>query len=65
MNTHVLHTDYPAGVVEVLDASAYKTGHPGAAIATCGECGRSWDDAVGSTWTPAPSGRCPFEYDHD
>lgn len=27
-------------------------------------CGLSWDDAVGTTWTPAPSGRCPFEYFH-
>jgi hypothetical protein len=31
---------------------------------TCGTCGRSWDDAVGTSWTPAPSGRCPFEYFH-
>lgn len=33
-------------------------------VATCGTCGRSWNDAATSTWTPAPSGRCPFEYDH-
>lgn len=33
-------------------------------VVTCGTCGRSWDDALGSSWTPAPSGRCPFEYDH-
>lgn len=32
---------------------------------TCGQCGRSWDDAIGTSWTPAPSGRCPFEYFHD
>lgn len=31
---------------------------------TCGTCGRTWDDAHGSTWTPTPSGRCPFEYWH-
>lgn len=31
---------------------------------TCGTCGRSWDDAIPTTWTPAPSGRCPFEYYH-
>lgn len=31
---------------------------------TCGTCGLSWDDAIGTTWTPAPSGRCPFEYFH-
>jgi hypothetical protein len=31
---------------------------------TCGTCGLSWDDAIGTTWTPTPSGRCPFEYFH-
>lgn len=31
---------------------------------TCGSCGRSWDDAITTGWTPAPSGRCPFEYWH-
>lgn len=40
-------------------------GAPISAVATCGACGRSWDDAVGSTLTPAPSGRCPFELLHD
>jgi len=34
-------------------------------IATCGTCGRSWNDAAVSSMTPAPSGRCPFEYEHD
>lgn len=27
----------------------------------CGHCGRTWDEAE----TPTPSGRCPFEYDHE
>jgi hypothetical protein len=31
----------------------------------CGHCGAAWDDTVSTAWTPAPSGRCPFEYDHD
>lgn len=31
---------------------------------TCGSCGLSWDDDKPTTWTPAPSGRCPFEYFH-
>lgn len=31
---------------------------------TCGECGLSWDDAIPTAWTPAPGGRCPFEYFH-
>lgn len=32
--------------------------------ATCGECGRSWDDGVSTSMTPAPAGRCPFEAFH-
>lgn len=32
---------------------------------TCGTCGRSWDDAVVTSMTPAPSARCPFESFHD
>jgi len=34
-------------------------------IATCGNCGRSWDDSISTQMTPVPSGRCPFEYYHD
>jgi hypothetical protein len=34
------------------------------AIATCGSCGRSWDDSVVTSMTPAPSARCPFEPFH-
>lgn len=30
----------------------------------CGTCGRSWDDSIATSYTPAPSGRCPFEYYH-
>jgi hypothetical protein len=32
--------------------------------ATCGTCGLSWNDSKPTTWTPTPSGRCPFEYFH-
>lgn len=31
---------------------------------TCGTCRRSWDDAIATSMTPAPSGRCPFEAFH-
>ena len=31
---------------------------------TCGTCGLSWDDAVVTSMTPAPSARCPFEALH-
>lgn len=34
------------------------------APATCGHCERTWDDGHSSVLTPAPSGRCPFEYMH-
>jgi len=33
-------------------------------VATCGTCGRSWNDAAISAITPTPSGRCPFEHEH-
>ncbi len=33
-------------------------------VVTCGTCGRSWDDAISTSMTPAPSARCPFEYYH-
>lgn len=33
-------------------------------IMTCGTCGLSWDDGICTGWTPAPSGRCPFEPFH-
>lgn len=32
--------------------------------ATCGTCGRIWNDALSTSMTPAPSGRCPFEPFH-
>jgi hypothetical protein len=34
-------------------------------VMTCGSCGRSWNDAAVSAITPTPSGRCPFEYEHE
>ena len=33
-------------------------------MATCGTCGLSWNDALISDSTPAPSARCPYEYIH-
>lgn len=33
--------------------------------ATCGTCGLTWDDGIVTSWTPAPSARCPFEYFHE
>lgn len=40
-------------------------GHaPVVEIHQCGHCGRRWNDAAISSITPAPAGRCPFEYEH-
>lgn len=32
--------------------------------ATCGYCGLRWDDSRVTSLTPAPAGRCPFEFFH-
>lgn len=61
----VFSTDAHTGVVEVFDADAYLREHPNADVASCGACGRSWDDAVSTAWTPTPAARCPFEYEHE
>lgn len=63
MTTHVTRD---TGVVEILDVSAFTAQYPdrACAVATCLACGRSWDDDHTSSWTPVPSARCPFEYEH-
>ena len=53
--------DYPVKVLKP-GTEAYRNAKD---LATCGTCGRSWDDAVVTGITPAPSARCPFEYYHD
>jgi hypothetical protein len=39
-------------------------GTPLSEFATCGVCHLSWDDAVITSRTPVPAGRCPFEDQH-
>lgn len=58
MNGEILGIDERGVVLVTPD-------YPGAM--TCGDpsCGRSWDDTVSTGVTPAPSGRCPFEAEHD
>ena len=51
--------DFP---VKVLTTFEEKKGAKD--LATCGTCGRSWDDGISTSMTPAPSGRCPFEPFH-
>ena len=50
-------TDYP---VQPL-----RPGQEAGDKVTCNTCGRSWDDAVVTEMTPAPSARCPFEAFHE
>ena len=38
---------------------------PVVVMATCGTCGRTWNDAAISSITPTPAGRCPWEADHE
>ena len=40
-------------------------GQPIVRLTTCGECGRTWDDALITSMTPTPAGRCPFEDEHE
>ena len=34
-------------------------------VAECGACGFRWNDDLSTSLTPAPSGRCPNEYNHE
>lgn len=52
----VLHEDFVAG--------NDKSDWPSPDVATCGTCGRSWDDAIVTSVTPAPAARCIWEYEH-
>jgi len=49
-------SDFPVRVLRAGDEAEDRT--------TCNTCGRSWDDAVVTGYTPAPSARCPFETYH-
>lgn len=58
------------GAVRVFDRARYlareaaRGRDAGRYLATCGHCGRTWDDGIASAVTPTPSARCPFEYSH-
>lgn len=51
-------------VPEDFPVQPLKPGQDATDPVTCGTCTRTWDDAVATSWTPTPSGRCPFEYFH-
>jgi hypothetical protein len=48
----------------MLRAIAVTESTPPANVAECGACHFKWDDTISTAWTPAPSGRCPNEYNH-
>lgn len=55
----------PEDVPDDFPVAVLWSGDPAPGRVTCGECGRSWDDSVVTSMTPAPSGRCPFEQFHN
>jgi hypothetical protein len=54
----------PSDIPVVFPVRPLRPGDVARERVTDNACGLSWDDAVGTTWTPAPAGRCPFEYFH-
>ena len=60
--------DYPRAWTHIGDVEGTlrydDDGNPIVQMATCGGCGRSWNDALITGTTPTPAGRCPFEYEH-
>lgn len=55
----------PVRVPKDFEVQPLKPGENPPGKATCGTCNLSWDDDKPTSWTPAPSGRCPFEYYHN
>lgn len=53
-----------AGAASIGRVQTFDDGWPVVILATCGHCGRSWNDALITGVTPAPSARCPFESKH-
>jgi len=60
----MIYRQHTSGAREVFNVARYTAAHPAARVATCGQCGRHWDDAHISGVTPTPAARCPFEYSH-
>ena len=42
-----------------------ENGNTVVSMSTCGNCGLSWNDALITSRTPAPSARCPYEHIHE
>lgn len=54
----------PDGTTYVGRLQRDDDGRPVIDVATCGACGFQWNDALITSVTPAPSGRCPNERAH-
>lgn len=63
-STKWVFVEVPKQIPADFPVKELKPGDKAEDRATCGTCGRSWDDAVITSYTPAPSARCPFEYFH-
>lgn len=48
----------------ILDSIRATPDTPAGNIAECGHCHFRWDDTISTELTPAPSARCPNEYNH-
>lgn len=55
--------DFPVKPLRI-GTKAFRAAEEACTLMTCGNCGRSWDDSIATSWTPVPSARCPFEYFH-
>jgi hypothetical protein len=55
----------PETYARVLAKIKATPGTPPMDIAECGSCGFKWDDTMSTSLTPAPSARCPNEYNHE
>ncbi len=58
----------PSTVDEIIANATHTYNDDGSVrvvMATCGTCGRTWNDAAISSLTPTPSARCPWESEHD
>lgn len=54
----------PETYESILDRIRATPDTPAENIAECGYCHFKWDDTIPTELTPAPSGRCPNEYNH-
>ena len=63
-NTMLAFQTDERGVEYIEDADYETLSSLPSGWALCGHCGTAWNDDKSTSVTPTPSGRCPFEYDH-